>query len=265
MLWNIEQLFSFVQLIEITTGVSEPTAESSHYNIISRNTVASRIDEFYSIEKEKLIAELANVKYICATADIWSTKRKSFLGATIHYVDENTLEKKSRALCCRRFRSPHDYERITSLLSAIYEEFNISEKVICTVTDNASNFVKAFKEFGISLEAFLAFIDSNNKIENEMLENSIETPIVDENDNLDFFEDELSAVIFEEIDDNITSRFLSAHFRCGSHTLCRIAAKDANDAFSNSTQIVTKQPFLRSMNCTSEQIGRKRAKLLVIF
>lgn len=101
-----------------------------------------------------LINEFSSVQYLCCTADIWSTKHKSFLGVTVHWIDENTLQHHSKLLCCRRFLSPHDSERVAELLSSIYEEFDITHKVISTVTDNGSNFVKAFKVWGISIEEF---------------------------------------------------------------------------------------------------------------
>ncbi|XP_055307622.1 uncharacterized protein LOC129571796, partial [Sitodiplosis mosellana] len=122
---------------EITTGVIEPSYEVPHYNVISAYTVNSRLDDLYKQEIAQIKKEFESVKYFCATADIWSTKRKSFMGVTVHWVDEVTLERKSRVLCCRRFISPHDAEAIAAMLSSIYTEFDISDKVLCTVTDNA--------------------------------------------------------------------------------------------------------------------------------
>lgn len=119
------------------------------YTIISPNTVNSRIDACYLSEIENMKKEFANLKYLCATADIWSTRRKSFLVITVHWIDQKTLERKSKVLCCRRFHSPHDNETIAGMVSSIYDEFGITNKVLCTVTDNASNSVKAFQEFGI--------------------------------------------------------------------------------------------------------------------
>ena len=41
-----------------------------------------------------------------------------------------------------------DYEVIARLLESVYEEFEITSKVSATVTDNGSNFLKAFRLFG---------------------------------------------------------------------------------------------------------------------
>lgn len=51
----------------------------------------------------------------------------------------------------RRFANCHTGERIADLLQDIFGEFELnSNKVVATVTDNGSNFVKAFKQFGIN-------------------------------------------------------------------------------------------------------------------
>ena len=92
---------------------------------------------------------LENVNFVCTTADIWSAKKRSFLGTTCHWIDDN-FERKSVTLACRRFRSPHNYIRIKDLLNEINMEFSLnSTKIVATITDNGSNFVKAFSEFGV--------------------------------------------------------------------------------------------------------------------
>lgn len=40
------------------------------------------------------------------------------------------------------------YAVLGQLLEEIHEEFGISRKVVATITDNGSNFVKAFQQFG---------------------------------------------------------------------------------------------------------------------
>lgn len=122
--------------------------------MISPETVKKIISQKFSEYKASLLHDLSTAQYVCCTADIWSTKHKSYMGVTVHWVDINTLERRSKLLCCRRFLSPHDNTRIMEILSNIYQEFGIAHKVIGTVTDNASNFSKAFKIWGISIEEF---------------------------------------------------------------------------------------------------------------
>lgn len=46
----------------------------------------------------------------------------------------------------------HTGANIASELQAIVHEFELQEKVIGTVTDNGSNFIKAFNDSGIDIE-----------------------------------------------------------------------------------------------------------------
>lgn len=216
----------------ITTGSVEPPVDTPKFRIISSKTVNSRIDEMYETEMEKLRCDLGKTKYLCGTADIWSTKRKSYLGVTVHWIDANTLERKSSVLCVRRFESPHDASRIADLLSSIYDEFDISEKVICTVTDNASNFVKAFKDFGVSMDAFIAAMAAKKNERNDTNAYNEHSFEADSSFEFNFPEDEeanRSGIDFIEIEESL----LSDHYRCGSHTFCLLASKDAKNAFEN--------------------------------
>jgi hypothetical protein len=50
----------------------------------------------------------------------------------------------------------HNFENIAKLLDEIMEEFLLHGKASYIVTDNASNFLKAFKEFSVSLQLSFA-------------------------------------------------------------------------------------------------------------
>lgn len=83
---------------------------------------------------------------ICLTADAWTgfSNRRSFLGVTGHILG-NDLKRRSFALACRLFPGSHTFDHIARLLSNIMKEYSIPvEKVICCVTNNGSNFLKAF-------------------------------------------------------------------------------------------------------------------------
>src|SRR5687767_12036577 len=73
--------------------------------------------------------------------------KRSFLGMTIHYVEEENLSVVSTALVCRRFKVSHTGEAIGKMLFEIFEELKLTNKVINAVTDNAANFAKAFALF----------------------------------------------------------------------------------------------------------------------
>lgn len=63
------------------------------------------------------------------------------------------MKRKSVAIACKRFEGPHTSERIATLLDEIHQNFELNpEKLTSTVTDNASNFAKAFKVYGIDAD-----------------------------------------------------------------------------------------------------------------
>lgn len=77
------------------------------------------------------------------------------------------MEKESFILSCKRFLSPHSFDRIAQITNEIHLQYQIkADQVVATVTDNASNFVKAFKEFGIIADGEI-FEEVN--IENEKI------------------------------------------------------------------------------------------------
>jgi len=50
----------------------------------------------------------------------------------------------------------HSYDRIAELLQDIFNEYSLlREQIVSTVTDNGSNFIKAFKEFGYDIQAHM--------------------------------------------------------------------------------------------------------------
>lgn len=59
----------------------------------------------------------------------------------------------SYAIACKRFSGSHTHDRIAIILNEIHSKYEITnEKLMATVTDNGSNFVKAFQKFGVHLD-----------------------------------------------------------------------------------------------------------------
>ncbi|KAI4463185.1 transposase-related [Holotrichia oblita] len=154
-----------------------------------------------------------NVKYISTTADIWSTKHKSFIGVTAHWVD-NSLTRGSCVLDARRFKGTHSYDRIAEILFDIFSDYGLKhEQLVSTITDNASNFVKAFTEFGVPLKMFEE-IDDNSDLDDDVTET--------EDENLQFIK-----VSDDDINNNLENAImLPNHLRCSSHTLNLLATTD---------------------------------------
>lgn len=69
--------------------------------IPTRKTVMKRIIDSHDENMQIIKDKIRGVNYVCTTADIWSNKKRSFLGVTVHWLDEDFI-RKSAALACRR-------------------------------------------------------------------------------------------------------------------------------------------------------------------
>lgn len=67
------------------------------------------------------------------------------MGFTVHWLNPLTLERQSKGLACKRIYGRHTYDNIAEMIDNVLSEFNIQTKTTMIVTDNAANFVKAFK------------------------------------------------------------------------------------------------------------------------
>lgn len=205
----------------------------SSVTIMSRRTISRKIENQTSSTVKQLIDTLQNIKYVCTTADIWSTKHRSFMRVTAHWIDENTFERVSATLACRRFQGVHSYDRVAEVLHGIHNEFGLTRhQLVSTISDNGSNFVKAFKEFGIT--AIMLDADSGNLAKDDIrldLNNdddagNEENDDAFENDKLEFLSQDDQPIINDDEIDTNEDIFLPPHFRCASHTLSLLGTTD---------------------------------------
>ncbi|ODM93297.1 putative AC9 transposase, partial [Orchesella cincta] len=117
-------------------------------SIFCTKTLRSRINAEFSHLQTILKTELNRHKWLCCTADVWSSRHRSFMGVTVHWIDSH-LERKSAILAMKRFQGSHTSERVTEWLVNILKTYSIQDSVSSIVTDNGSNFVKAFKDYGL--------------------------------------------------------------------------------------------------------------------
>ncbi|XP_065319150.1 uncharacterized protein LOC135927133 isoform X2 [Gordionus sp. m RMFG-2023] len=142
--------------------------------IICRQTLSNRISTSFSYMTTNLIRDLSEVSYLCTTADCWSGHRRAFIGLTAHWLDPLTLKRRSAALALRRIIGRQTYDVLANEIMGIHKFYKIPNKVVKMVTDNGTNFVKAFKVFGENEE------DSSEDMElinlNDIL--SVDDPII---------------------------------------------------------------------------------------
>ncbi|KAL3977780.1 pogo transposable element with ZNF domain [Sarotherodon galilaeus] len=164
-----------------------------------RKTFSSYLDQEYANMESELKNTLDKVDYIPTTTDIW-TVHNSFLGVTAHWINAQSMKSEKAALACRRFMGRHKYDSIASELNNINSPHGLSFKITSTVTDNGSNFVKAFK---------------------------IYQPPPESNDSEDE-EDEVTFVSIGDVLQNGADGAISLppHQRCASHTMNLISCTD---------------------------------------
>lgn len=106
-----------------------------------------KITDEYQVMIDEIKADISNTEYVCTTADVWSSYGRSYLGMTIHWIDEN-LARSSRAIACRRINGSHNHLAVTKTIEEIHDEFRLDRnKLVCTVTNNGTNYSSAFKQF----------------------------------------------------------------------------------------------------------------------
>uniref|UniRef100_A0A3Q2FWN7 BED-type domain-containing protein n=1 Tax=Cyprinodon variegatus TaxID=28743 RepID=A0A3Q2FWN7_CYPVA len=143
------------------------------------------------------------LNYISTTADIWSAHNRSFMGITSHWINPTTLQRQKAALACKQIKGRHTYDLIAGEIDHIHSLYGVSTKVTSTVTDNGSNFVKAFAMY--QPESFSDDDDEDH----------------DDDDDVTFtgVAEALNTVAEEGI-------VLPPHQRCASHTLNLISCSD---------------------------------------
>jgi hypothetical protein len=193
---------SFRNLISGISNVELPT----------RKTLKKKIEEQFESTIAEIKIRVSKTQFVCTTADIWSCTNRSFMGITCHYLDDK-LKRNSCVLACRRMKFAHTYIEIAKMLSNVHQQFGLSvDKIVGTVTDNATNFGKAFRIFSLD----------KNEIEEE-------PEYLQNEDNIVIHEFELP----NNFDDDFEDFSLPTQYKCMSHTLNLIATTDLRIALSN--------------------------------
>lgn len=112
-----------------------------------RKTFAGYLEKEYATMEANLKSALDKIQFVSTTADIWTANNKCHMGLTIHWFNRSTLQRNKAALACKRMRGRHTFDAIASELEQLHSSYGVLNKVVATVTDNASNFIKAFKTY----------------------------------------------------------------------------------------------------------------------
>ncbi|CAH1979230.1 unnamed protein product [Acanthoscelides obtectus] len=138
------QPFSIVEDFGFRKFVS---ALNPSYGLPNRKTITNTLlpakyEEVYNNTKK----ELEGVDSVTLTTDCWtSSTTESFLAVTAHFLD-NKFELKHRVLGCESFSERHTSANLASAIRNILVEWDLENKVLIFISDNAANIKKAIKE-----------------------------------------------------------------------------------------------------------------------
>ncbi|XP_017888665.1 zinc finger BED domain-containing protein 1-like, partial [Ceratina calcarata] len=118
------------------------------YQFPSRNTLRHTIlPQVYKSVKDLIMKNLQQIDYVSITTDLWTNLNKqSYLTVTSHYCLRN--KSYSNVLATKALNENHTSEYITHILRIILSEFQIYEKTVAVVTDNAANMKDAVLNLG---------------------------------------------------------------------------------------------------------------------
>ncbi|KAI7947561.1 hypothetical protein MJO28_009469 [Puccinia striiformis f. sp. tritici] len=108
--------------------------------ICGKDTIASFIRKTFRQGQQVLRDQLREVQSkISLTCDTWtSPSNDSVLGVTAHWIDLN-FSLKSIILAARLVEGNHSGASLGNLLVEVLEDFNMSDKIFCITSENASN------------------------------------------------------------------------------------------------------------------------------
>ena len=169
---------------------------------------------------KKIKEILEGVDKVSTTADVWTAHQRSYLGMTIHWIDKKSLKRQKAAIACIRIVGRHTYDILAAKMEEVHRNFGLHGKISTTVTDNGSNFVKAFASFSV----LKTEVDDNE--EHSITDDDYGVELGDDAT----FTDIHSVMMLEQNEDDQTQveYELPPHQRCASHTLNLVASTDVD-------------------------------------
>lgn len=235
---------SFKEFVSVLNSGAKQPSKQSLMTLLLTNEIKIR---------RKLRQVLAVQKYVCTTVDVWSSRGRSYLGMTVHYIDCDTFERKSYVLAFRLLQKGQDHAYLGKIIHAVHKAYGLNtEKITDTITDGGSNLCKSFRVFGTkpSVEILPTIHEqceaieseeemaSSQSVDEENIDNIVEQ-FVDEYEEqehdfiankVDFtsltFNEEVSANVSFEIDDESNEPTLPSQSRCFAHLFNLLSSSD---------------------------------------
>ena len=114
-----------------------------------RSIMRDHIPKIYDEVKEEFKSLLQNeVQFCTITTDLWTSRTTmGFMTVTCHFLT-NEWELKSIVLDTPRIDVSHTAENLKAALLTITDDWGITTKISCAITDNANNIVAAIRGTG---------------------------------------------------------------------------------------------------------------------
>lgn len=120
---------------------------------VSRRKFMQTLDQRYNEMKLSLESILAKQKHLCTTCDVWTCRGQSYLGITVHFINEN-FKRESYALAFKQLYLRQTYDYLAKNIDAALKDFKIrDDQHTHMVTDGGSALCKAFNQFGRKKES----------------------------------------------------------------------------------------------------------------
>ncbi|CAF1078887.1 unnamed protein product [Rotaria sordida] len=170
------------------------------YKMINRRDITR---SFLPIMYKKCIKKLQDIcnrsKYISLPLDIWSDRRmRSYFGITLHTIIDD--QYKTYVLSFERLKGKHSGDKLAAEFDRVVQMYNLKDKLVRIVTDNASNNQAAFDN--LILPGFEEYF---NDIDDDQSERETSD---EDSDNNELYEN--SQLQAEEVDDDIYGTTLNA-------------------------------------------------------
>ncbi|XP_063538120.1 E3 SUMO-protein ligase ZBED1 [Cydia strobilella] len=135
-----------LQIVENEGFIAYTKKLNPDYILPSRKKLTKMLEDRYNLCSVEVKAKLEGVKDIALTTDIWSSDgQNAFISTTAHFVKDASLH--SLVISTTELSEQHTAINIANALRAIMTEWQIYDKVVTIVTDNASNMKKAVQDY----------------------------------------------------------------------------------------------------------------------
>lgn len=137
----------------------------------------STLNEQSNNVKSELKQILSKQKYLCVTADVWTSRAQSYLGVTVHFLNAN-FDRESYVLAFKQMLQRQTYAELARTLNEIFADYGIKKGQITNiVTDGGSSFCKMFKKYGSEIDA-VVIVTNDEECEDGLNDDNIESDVI---------------------------------------------------------------------------------------